>query len=37
MAWKLANAFPAKITVTDLNANGNEAVVEEAWNWRMRD
>ncbi|HNU88318.1 MAG TPA: phage tail protein [Ferruginibacter sp.] len=28
MAWKLANAFPSKITVTDMNANGNEAVVE---------
>jgi len=28
MAWKLANAFPSKITVTDMNANGNEAAVE---------
>lgn len=28
MAWKLANAFPAKITVTDMNADGNEAAVE---------
>lgn len=28
MSWTLANAFPAKITVTDMNANGNEAAVE---------
>ncbi|HMU11000.1 MAG TPA: phage tail protein [Ferruginibacter sp.] len=28
MSWTLANAFPSRITVTDMNANGNEVVVE---------
>lgn len=28
MAWTLVNAFPCKMTVTDMNANGNEAAVE---------
>ena len=28
MVWKLANAFPAKITGTDLKAEGNEVAVE---------
>jgi phage tail-like protein len=28
MTWTLANAFPTKITGTDLNADGNEVAVE---------
>jgi phage tail-like protein len=28
MVWKVANAFPAKITGTDLKAEGNEVAVE---------
>lgn len=28
MVWTLANAFPTKITGTDLSANGNEVAVE---------
>lgn len=28
MSWTLANAFPAKITVTDMKGDGNEAAVE---------
>lgn len=28
MTWKLANAFPAKINVTDMKADGNEIAVE---------
>lgn len=28
MTWHLTNAFPAKITVTDMNADGNEIAVE---------
>lgn len=28
MTWKLANAFPAKITVTDMRTDGNEIAVE---------
>ena len=29
MVWTLANAWPTKITSTDLNAEGNEVAVEE--------
>ncbi len=29
MVWTLANAWPTKITGTDLNAEGNEVAVEE--------
>ena len=28
MSWELSNAFPAKITTTDLKADGNEVAVE---------
>ncbi len=28
MTWKLANAFPTKISATDLKANGNEVAIE---------
>jgi phage tail-like protein len=28
MSWKLANAFPSKITVTDMKTNANELAVE---------
>ena len=28
MVWKIANAFPAKITGTDMKAEGNEVAVE---------
>lgn len=28
MVWKLANAFPVKITSTDLKAEGNEVAIE---------
>lgn len=28
MVWKLANAWPTKISGTDLKANGNEVAVE---------
>jgi phage tail-like protein len=28
MSWKLSNAFPVKITVTDMKADGNEIAVE---------
>ena len=28
MVWKLANAFPTKITGTDLKSEGNEVAVE---------
>lgn len=28
MSWKLTNAFPSKITVTDMKSDGNEAAVE---------
>ena len=28
MVWTLANAWPAKVTGTDLKAHGNEVVVE---------
>ena len=28
MVWKVANAFPTKITGTDLKAEGNEVAVE---------
>lgn len=28
MSWTLANAFPAKITVTDMKSDANEAAVE---------
>ena len=28
MVWTLANAFPSKVTGTDLKANGNEVAVE---------
>jgi phage tail-like protein len=28
MSWTLANAFPSKITVTDLKSDANEAAVE---------
>lgn len=28
MSWKLANAFPCKITVTDMKADANEPAVE---------
>ena len=29
MVWILTNAWPTKITATDLNAEGNEAAIEE--------
>ncbi|MBI2275532.1 MAG: phage tail protein [Bacteroidetes bacterium] len=28
MTWKLSNAFPVKMTVTDMNSDSNEAAVE---------
>ena len=28
MSWTLTNAFPTKITVTDMKSDGNEAVIE---------
>jgi len=28
MTWTLSNAFPTKITVTDMKADGNEVAVE---------
>lgn len=28
MSWSLANAFPSKITVTDMKSDGNEVAVE---------
>ncbi|HNA17671.1 MAG TPA: phage tail protein, partial [Ferruginibacter sp.] len=28
MSWKLANAWPSKLTGTDLKADGNEVAVE---------
>lgn len=28
MSWELTNAFPAKMTVTDMKSDGNEAAVE---------
>ena len=28
MSWKLTNAFPSKMTVTDMKSDGNEAAVE---------
>lgn len=28
MSWKLANAFPIKMTVTDMKADGNEIAIE---------
>ncbi|MFM6924389.1 MAG: phage tail protein [Ferruginibacter sp.] len=28
MSWTLANAFPCKITVTDMKSDSNEAAVE---------
>jgi phage tail-like protein len=28
MSWELANAFPVKMTVTDIKSEGNEAAVE---------
>jgi len=29
MVWKLTNAWPTKITATDMNAEGNEVAIEE--------
>ena len=29
MVWTLANAFPAQISGTDLNAEGNEVAIEK--------
>lgn len=29
VVWKIKNAWPAKITPTDLNADGNEVAIEE--------
>jgi phage tail-like protein len=29
MVWKLANAFPTKVTGPDFNAHGNEVAIEE--------
>lgn len=28
MVWKLTNAFPSKITATDMNSTGNEVAIE---------
>ena len=28
MSWTLVNAFPVKITVTDMKSDGNEVAVE---------
>jgi phage tail-like protein len=28
MSWNLTNAFPSKITITDMKADANEAAVE---------